>query len=73
MPDLVQQIIDDRYIDRNRLMNLLSRKFPAGTYLVEVALLYYTVKSLVEKILRSTNACLHSGNSTDSSSPPLKN
>lgn len=38
MSELVQQIIDDRYIDRNKLMLLLSQKFPAGSSSAEVFL-----------------------------------
>lgn len=41
MPEFVQQIIQDRYVDRIRLMEFLARKFLSGTYLVEVDLLHH--------------------------------
>ena len=36
MPAQIQQIIADRYIDRNQLKALLARNFMAGTYTMKV-------------------------------------
>ena len=39
MPQQVQQIIQDRYIDRRRLQDLLAQKFTLGTYSMTVSLI----------------------------------
>ena len=38
MPQQVQQIIQDRYIDQKQLQALLARNFAAGTYTMKVSL-----------------------------------
>lgn len=38
MPQQIQQIIQDRYIDQRQLQALLARNFIAGTYAVKVHL-----------------------------------
>ena len=44
MPQMpVQQIIQDRYIDRNRLQAFLARKFAPGTYSVVVREIYPSI------------------------------
>lgn len=36
MPSQIQQIIQDRYIDRRQLQALLARNFSAGSYSMKV-------------------------------------
>jgi hypothetical protein len=67
MSEPVQQIIDDRYIDRRQLMLLLSQKFPAGSYSAEVFVPLYE-----SKLPPNASGILRSGNSTDGSSSPLR-
>ena len=38
MPQQIQQIIQDRYIDQKQLQALLARNFTAGTYTITVSL-----------------------------------
>ncbi len=51
----IQQIIQDRYIDHNRLQTLLASKFPPGSFSMTVSASPYITVTKHQIILSSGN------------------